>query len=103
MPAGQSGSESVCIDHSRCRQRIAHDGMASPSRIHCEPSRTFVPSFPQPEVNVRLAGFELDFLWPANRLVVELDGWDSHRTRSAFEEDRARDARLTLLGYEVVR
>jgi hypothetical protein len=33
----------------------------------------------------------------------EVDGWDSHRTRSAFEEDRARDARLSALGYEVVR
>jgi very-short-patch-repair endonuclease len=58
---------------------------------------------PQPEVNVKLDRFEVDFLWRGARLVVEVDGWDSHRTRSAFEEDRARDARLTVLGYEVVR
>jgi very-short-patch-repair endonuclease len=32
-----------------------------------------------------------------------VDGWESHGTRSAFEEDRARDARLKLLGYDVVR
>jgi very-short-patch-repair endonuclease len=37
------------------------------------------------------------------RLVVEVDGWGSHRSRSAFEQDRARDARLALLGYRVVR
>jgi very-short-patch-repair endonuclease len=36
-------------------------------------------------------------------LVVEVDGWESHRTRSAFEEDRLRDARLAVLGYDVVR
>jgi very-short-patch-repair endonuclease len=36
-------------------------------------------------------------------LIIEVDGWDAHRTRSAFEEDRARDAHLALLGYEVVR
>jgi very-short-patch-repair endonuclease len=58
---------------------------------------------PKPEVNVKIDRFEVDFLWPDRSLVVEVDGWESHRTRSAFEEDRARDARLTLLGYQVVR
>jgi very-short-patch-repair endonuclease len=58
---------------------------------------------PQPEVNVRLDRYEVDFLWRNARLVVEVDGWDAHRTRSAFEEDRARDAHLAVLGYEVVR
>jgi very-short-patch-repair endonuclease len=58
---------------------------------------------PQPEVNVRVDRFLVDFLWRDARLVAEVDGWDSHRTRSAFEEDRARDVRLTLLGYDVVR
>jgi very-short-patch-repair endonuclease len=58
---------------------------------------------PKPEVNAKLDQFEVDFLWRRQRLVVEVDGWDSHRTRSAFEEDRARDARLTLLGFDVIR
>ena len=35
--------------------------------------------------------------------MVETDGWDTHRIRAAFEADRARDARLKLAGYEVVR
>jgi very-short-patch-repair endonuclease len=58
---------------------------------------------PRPEVNVRVGRFKVDFLWRNERLIVEVDGWESHRTRSAFESDRARDARLKLLGYEVVR
>jgi very-short-patch-repair endonuclease len=58
---------------------------------------------PRPEVNVRIGPYEVDFLWRDRRLVVEVDGWESHRTRSAFEEDRARDAQLKVLGYEVVR
>ena len=58
---------------------------------------------PRPEVNVRVDRYEVDFLWRRERLVAEGDGWDSHRSRSAFEEDRARDARLAVLGYEVVR
>jgi very-short-patch-repair endonuclease len=58
---------------------------------------------PKPEVNARLDQFVADFLWPEQRLYVEADGWESHRTRSAFEADRARDARLKVLGYEVLR
>jgi very-short-patch-repair endonuclease len=58
---------------------------------------------PKPEVNASLGRFTVDFLWREARLVVEVDGWESHRTRSAFEADRARDARLKLSGYEVLR
>jgi very-short-patch-repair endonuclease len=55
------------------------------------------------EVNVKLDRYDVDFLWPNARLVVEADGWESHRTRSAFEADRERDARLAVLGYEALR
>ena len=58
---------------------------------------------PRPEVNVKVDRFKVDFLWRLQHLIVEVDGWESHRTRSAFEEDRARDARLKLLGYDVLR
>jgi very-short-patch-repair endonuclease len=58
---------------------------------------------PQPKVNVPVGPFVVDFLWQGARLIVELDGWESHRTRSAFEGDRARDVRLKLLGYDVLR
>ncbi len=58
---------------------------------------------PRPEVNVRVGPFMVDFLWRDRRLIVEVDGWESHRTRSAFETDRARDARLNVLGFEVIR
>jgi hypothetical protein len=57
---------------------------------------------PRPLVNTIHDGAELDFCWPAHRLNVETDG-RRHRTRAAFERDRARDARLTLLGWRVVR
>jgi very-short-patch-repair endonuclease len=58
---------------------------------------------PQPRVNERVDRYVVDFLWGERRLIVEVDGWESHRFRTAFEEDRARDARLKLLGYEVLR
>ncbi|HWH94366.1 MAG TPA: DUF559 domain-containing protein [Baekduia sp.] len=58
---------------------------------------------PQPAVNARPLGWRVDFLWPAARLVVETDGWETHRTRAAFEEDRSRDQALVLAGYRVIR
>jgi hypothetical protein len=58
---------------------------------------------PLPTVNARLLGFEVDALWPEQRLVVELDGYAYHRHRAAFERDRARDAALQAAGYRVVR
>jgi hypothetical protein len=48
-------------------------------------------------------GAEADFLWRAQRLIVEVDGRDVHTTRRAFEHDRRRDQRLTMLGWRVVR
>jgi very-short-patch-repair endonuclease len=58
---------------------------------------------PLPEVNVPVGPFTVDFLWRDRRLVVETDGWEAHRGRQAFEDDRARDAYLRLQGYEVLR
>ena len=58
---------------------------------------------PSPRTNARLRGHEVDALWPAQRLVVEVDGFAFHRTRAAFERDRARDADLVLAGYRVLR
>jgi hypothetical protein len=44
-----------------------------------------------------------DFYWPAHNLIVETDGWQTHGTRPAFEQDRAKDAALTAAGFRVVR
>jgi len=58
---------------------------------------------PVPGVNVRVGSYTVDFLWPKRRLIVETDGYRYHRSRPAFEEDRARDVELRMLGYEVIR
>jgi very-short-patch-repair endonuclease len=47
--------------------------------------------------------FQVDCLWPDQRQIVELDGWQGHKTRTAFREDRARDRRLRVAGYGVTR
>ena len=58
---------------------------------------------PRPLTNHRLGPYECDFVWPAQRLIVETDGAEHHRTRHAFEDDRAKDAELTRQGWRVVR
>ncbi len=56
-----------------------------------------------PASNVPVGRYTVDFLWPDRPLIAETDGCRYHRGRQAFEDDRARDAELRLLGYEVVR
>lgn len=58
---------------------------------------------PEPQANMVVDGFVVDFLWPEQRLIVEVDGYRHHGARSAFEQDRRKDLRLTLAGFRVVR
>jgi Protein of unknown function (DUF559)/Transcriptional regulator, AbiEi antitoxin len=58
---------------------------------------------PIPEVNVRLGPYTVDFLWRAERVIVETDSFRTHGGALAFEEDRRRDLWLKARGYEVVR
>ncbi len=58
---------------------------------------------PRPLVNERVDPFTPDFRWTDQRLVVELDGFETHGTRAAFERDRARDRALLAAGWRVAR
>jgi very-short-patch-repair endonuclease len=60
-------------------------------------------ALPAPKVNARLGRFVVDFLWPAAKVVVEVDGYTSHGGRTSFERDRERDATLLARGYVVLR
>ncbi len=58
---------------------------------------------PEPEANARVGGHEVDFLWREQRLVVEVDGYAFHSSRSSFERDRRRDADLAREQLRVMR
>jgi hypothetical protein len=58
---------------------------------------------PPPSMNFNVAGFEVDAYWEAERFAVELDVFETHGTRAAFERDRLRDEELKLAGVETVR
>ncbi len=46
--------------------------------------------------------YQVDCHWPQRHLIVELDGWEGHSSRSAFQDDRARDRKLKVAGYSVI-
>ena len=56
-----------------------------------------------PEINGRVLGIERDFVWRAQRLVVETDGGTFHLPKPARERDYEDDARLVVAGWRVVR
>jgi len=58
---------------------------------------------PQPEVNVVVEGYEVDFAWREHRVIAELDTYMTHGSPTAFERDRERDRKLTLAGWRVMR
>jgi very-short-patch-repair endonuclease len=58
---------------------------------------------PTPRTNARVAGYEVDFVWPAQRVIVEIDGYRFHGHRSAFERDRRKGLALAGAGYTVIR
>ena len=46
--------------------------------------------------------YQVDCHWPHLLLIVELDGWEGHSSRSAFQDDRSRDRKLKVAGFSVV-
>jgi very-short-patch-repair endonuclease len=55
------------------------------------------------ETNARVHGYEVDFYWPREQVVVEVDGWGAHSSRKAFEDDRLKAAHLQAHGIAVMR
>jgi Transcriptional regulator, AbiEi antitoxin/REase_MTES_1575 len=57
----------------------------------------------RPEVNVDVEGYECDFVWGEQALVVETDGGAAHGTARARERDRIKDVKLLVAGWRVAR
>ncbi len=49
-------------------------------------------------VNTRIAGHEVDAFFEAEQLIVELDGYEFHSSREAFERDRDPQAMVSGIG-----
>jgi very-short-patch-repair endonuclease len=81
---------------------------AGPTLTRSDAERLFLAliddaELPRPACNARIEGYEVDFLWRAQRLVVEVDGRAFHAYSEAFERDRRRDQVLAAAGFAVIR
>jgi hypothetical protein len=86
--------------------RVPHLGLVKRSRSDLELLFLVLcdtHELPCPQVNVRVAGHRVDFLWPEQRLVVETDSWDYHRGSVSFEDDHHRDLELRARGFTIRR
>ena len=54
------------------------------------------------ETNARIHGYEVDFFWRDLHFAVEVDGYDAHSGRVAFERDRLKVANLNASGLRVM-
>ena len=56
-----------------------------------------------PLTNTYILGHEVDVLFAAEPVIVEIDSWEFRGFRSNFEDDRDRDADFLAGGYATVR
>jgi very-short-patch-repair endonuclease len=94
--------------HRALREEIRERRALSATHTHSPLEDAFLrllrgADLPIPATNANVEGLQVDAAWRAHRLVVELDGWQSHHTRHAFQHDRERDAILTAAGWRTVR
>jgi very-short-patch-repair endonuclease len=107
------GRTAPAAELDRARERAAMLGLVVPDEGPVELTRSEAErrlrhliraaGLPAPRMNARVAGYEVDAYWPAQRLIVEVDGFAFHHTREAFERDRRKDAALQAAGYRIVR
>jgi predicted transcriptional regulator of viral defense system len=88
----------------RIAKLIGRDG--TPERAGWEdefPAFCAKYGLPAPIMGQPFHGYILDALFPAERVIVELDGWDFHKSKISFEDDRERDAEMLAHDHVTVR
>ncbi len=91
----------------RLRALITYDPTAAAAaiseleRLYLDLLRDF--GLPTPQVNVLVDGYLVDCYWPEADVVVELDSYEFHGDREAFERDRAKLANLRRARHEAVQ
>jgi very-short-patch-repair endonuclease len=63
----------------------------------------FLAPVQQHRVRLGKRTFRIDLAYPLAKLAIELDGWEFHSSRTAFDDDRARANALVAAGWTVLR
>jgi very-short-patch-repair endonuclease len=66
-------------------------------------ARLVAAGLPRPATGWNVLGYEVDVYWPERRFGIELDTYETHRTRQAFESDHQRDLAFALADVKIHR
>jgi hypothetical protein len=94
--------------HGAKRLRYALAIYEPPIWTRSEFERNFVESLvaaalPRPATGWNEVGHEIDVYWPERRIGIELDAYETHGTRQAFETDHDRDLDFALADVKTHR
>jgi hypothetical protein len=94
--------------HGAKRLRYALAIYERPTFTRSEFERRFVEclvdsGLPRPATGWNELGHEIDVYWPERSFGVELDAFETHGTRDAFERDHDRDLDFAIAGIETIR
>jgi predicted transcriptional regulator of viral defense system len=97
---GRPGSATLRTALARHQPRLALTRSQLEERFLCLCEDAGLPT---PEVNAGVSRMSIDFLWREQKLAVEVDGYDGHRSNAQLERDRRRELWLRANGYTVIR
>lgn len=94
--------------HAALRAALADARAHGPRRTRSDLEEIFYGlterfGIPRPRMNVVVRGCEVDAWWAAEQIAVEIDSWQSHGTRKAFQRDREKGNHLALHGILLLR
>jgi very-short-patch-repair endonuclease len=95
---GHAAIHRALAEHRRCGAQLTRSELERRFLALLDRQRIATPM-----TNARVAGHEVDAVWPAHKLVVELDGYAFHHDRRAFQRDRTKANDLTAAGFRVLR
>jgi very-short-patch-repair endonuclease len=55
------------------------------------------------KANYPVCGYVVDVAFPKQKVAIEVDGWAFHSDQAAFQNDRQRQNRIALSGWQVLR
>ncbi len=55
------------------------------------------------KANYPVCGYVVDVAFPKQKVAIEVDGWAFHSDQAAFQNDRNRQNRIALSGWQVLR
>ena len=102
--AGPGRGDVACLRQALARRLPGYDPGDSDLEVRALTALTDA-GFPLPAQQFRVQCPDgpafIDLAYPEHLVAIELDGWDQHGRRSAFDGDRARRNELTVQGWQV--